>query len=51
MKYRRKRGDIQQTYNSFLASDDLSHLLITFATDSLYRGSVGPNLDPNRLTL
>ena len=40
--------------NSFLASDDFCHLLITFANSldpDQDRQNVGPDLDPNCLTL
>ena len=42
------------SFNSLLASDDFCHLLITFANflDPDQDGqNVGPDLEPNRLTL
>ena len=41
-------------FHSFLASDDFCHLLITFANSldpDQNQQSVGPDLDPNPLTL
>ena len=40
-----------QQVDSFLASDDFGHLLITFADSLDPDHDVGPDLDPSRLTL